>query len=200
MGWYRFVPFMETYHGVLSLDHEISGVLELDGASLDFADGRGYVEKDWGRSFPSAWVWAQSNHFGHAGTSVTVSVARIPWLSGSFVGYIVGLFHDGTLYEFTTHNGARVEAFSLADGTAEMTLARRGLVLDISVEGTRPGKLRSPVLGEMDGVTWESLDATIAVTLRSDGRTLFEGVGHHGGAEFMDTESVLAAGLSRAAR
>ncbi|MCW5857485.1 MAG: hypothetical protein KIS63_04285 [Caldilineales bacterium] len=27
------------------------------------------MEKDWGQSFPAAWVWMQTNHFGAAGTS-----------------------------------------------------------------------------------------------------------------------------------
>ena len=48
---------------VCSLDHELTGALELNGELLDFEGGRGYAEKDWGRSFPSSWVWAQSNHF-----------------------------------------------------------------------------------------------------------------------------------------
>lgn len=39
MGWYRFVPFMETYHGVLGLDHSVDGELEIDGAALgDYRD------------------------------------------------------------------------------------------------------------------------------------------------------------------
>lgn len=195
MGWYRFVPFMETYHGVLSMDHGVSGQMIVDGQRLDFDDGRGYVEKDWGRSFPSAWVWAQSNHFESPGTSVSVSVARIPWMGGSFVGYIVGLLHQGTLHRFTTYTGARVTDFSLHDGRVAMTLAQGGLTLDILIEGTLPGKLRSPVLGEMDGVTWESLDATVGVKLARNDETLFEGVGAHAGAEFMDVDGVLEAGL-----
>ncbi|MDA3936433.1 MAG: tocopherol cyclase family protein [Actinomycetota bacterium] len=196
MGWYRFVPFMETYHGVLSMDHGVSGSLSVDGAVLDYEGGRGYVEKDWGRSFPSAWVWAQSNHFETLGTSISVSVARIPWMGSSFVGYIVGLLHEGTLHRFTTYNGARVRKFSLHDGRSAMTLTRGDLTLDLIIEGTQPGKLRSPVLGEMDGVTWESLDATVSTTLRRGGNVLFQGIGSHAGAEFMDTDGELEAGLS----
>ena len=29
MGWYGYVPFMETYHGLLSLDHRVEGVLSI---------------------------------------------------------------------------------------------------------------------------------------------------------------------------
>jgi len=61
MGWYAWVPMMECYHGVVSLDHVIEGALEIDGRTIDFTGGRGYTEKDWGRSFPSSWIWLQSN-------------------------------------------------------------------------------------------------------------------------------------------
>ena len=202
MGWYRFVPFMETYHGVLSMDHALAGSLEVDGTSLDFKNGRGYVEKDWGRSFPSAWIWSQSNHFGPAGTaspgtSASISVARIPWLGSSFVGYIIGLLHDGELYAFTTYNGAKVRSFALRDGEAHLVLGRRDLELEIAIEGAHPGELRSPVLGAMDGVVWESLEARVRVQLRRGGRTLFEGSGHHAGVELMDDRGELAAGIGR---
>jgi hypothetical protein len=197
MGWNRSVPFMETYHGVLGLDHTVDGELAIDGVALGFDGGRGYVEKDWGRSFPSAWVWAQSNHFGQPGTSVTISVARIPWLGGSFVGYIVGLLHDGVLYEFTTYDGARMQAFSITDGQACMTLARADLTLDLTIDGAHPGKLRSPVLGAMEGTVWESLDARIGVRLMRGRSIVFEGRGLHAGVELMDESGVLEAGLGR---
>ncbi len=51
MGWYAYIPLMECYHGVLSFDHEIEGNLVIDGREIDFTGGRGYLEKDWGKSF-----------------------------------------------------------------------------------------------------------------------------------------------------
>jgi len=46
MGWYRFIPFMECYHGVLSFDHIIHGFIEIDGNRKNLTDGKGYTEKD----------------------------------------------------------------------------------------------------------------------------------------------------------
>jgi hypothetical protein len=79
MGWYAWVPGMECYHGVVSLDHSLRGTLEINGEPVDFSGGRGYTEKDWGKSFPRAWVWMQTNHFSRLGTSLTFSAAIIPW-------------------------------------------------------------------------------------------------------------------------
>lgn len=40
MGWYRFVPFMECYHGIVSMDHSLTGGLTVAGTRVDF-DGVG---------------------------------------------------------------------------------------------------------------------------------------------------------------
>jgi len=77
-GWYAWVPRMETYHGVVSLDHTINGHLHIDDEEIDFNSGRGYIEKDWGASFSAAYIWFQSNHFEQLNTSLTASVAIIP--------------------------------------------------------------------------------------------------------------------------
>lgn len=40
MGWYRFVPFMQCYHGVVSLDHNLKGVITMDNKTYNFENGR----------------------------------------------------------------------------------------------------------------------------------------------------------------
>lgn len=46
MGPFSFVPFMEYYHGILSMDHNIEGSLEHNGKIISFDQGKGYMEKD----------------------------------------------------------------------------------------------------------------------------------------------------------
>ena len=46
MGPFSFVPFMECYHGILSIDHNIEGSLEHNGKIISFDQGKGYMEKD----------------------------------------------------------------------------------------------------------------------------------------------------------
>jgi tocopherol cyclase len=40
MGPFSFMPFMECYHGILSMDHSIKGSLTIDGEEIDFNNGR----------------------------------------------------------------------------------------------------------------------------------------------------------------
>ena len=89
MGPVGTAPFLECYHDVLSFDHRLEGKLKVvdslqqrtEEIILDRSTSRGYVEKDRGRSFPSLWIWMQTNSFAKKeGTSLFFSVARIPLL------------------------------------------------------------------------------------------------------------------------
>ena len=201
MGRYRFVPRMECYHGVCSLDHEVNGSLLIDGVSVAFDGGRGYAEKDWGRSFPSSWIWAQSNHFDRPGTSVTISVAKIPWMGSAFVGSVAGVLLDGELYRFTTYTGAHLTAFESWTGGARLTLEDRGFVLTAELDGATAAPLKAPAHGSMVARADESLDATIRVRLmrRADGATLLDDCGVHAGCEVMDDRGELREGIHHAA-
>ncbi len=200
MGPFRFVPAMETYHGVVSMDHDLTGTLKLDGRELCFDGGRGYIEKDWGRSFPSSWVWAQSNTFGRPGVSVTASVARIPWMTGAFVGHIAGLLVDGSLHRFATYTGAKPISVSTRPDGADLVIRGRREELELHLSGTVPGALKAPTLGSMEGRANESLDGAIGVTLRAirGGRAqvLFEGTGRNAGIEVMNDRGELGRGVT----
>ncbi|HZY41040.1 MAG TPA: tocopherol cyclase family protein, partial [Anaerolineae bacterium] len=185
MGPYSFAPFMECYHGVLGFDHAVRGALMMNGATINFDDGRGYIEKDWGQAFPRAWVWAQSNHFDQRGTSVTISVATIPWLRTSFRGFIIGLWHDRVLYRFATYTGATISQLRLTDTHVVLRVEDKRHRLEIEATRSEGGLLHAPYRTDMLQRVTESLTATAAVKLidRSDGSLIFEGTGRHAGLE-----------------
>jgi tocopherol cyclase len=187
MGLYAWVPRMECYHGVLSLDHAIHGAVSVNGRSIDFASGRGYIEKDWGRSFPASWVWLQTNHFERPGTSLTGSVATIPWLGGAFRGFIVGLWHERVLYRFATYSGARVEKLAVGERQVEWVVRGRRHCLELLARRAQASVLRGPSGTDMGGRVPETLQATVEVQLwavRGGRRSLiFEGAGRNAGLE-----------------
>jgi hypothetical protein len=187
MGWYAFVPFMECYHAVLSFDHEITGSLEINGRRVDFTGGRGYIEKDWGRSFPSYHVWLQTNHFEAPGTSLMASVASVPWLGRAFNGFLAGFLHRGRLYCFATWSGAKISLFRYAGDVLSLHLRSRAHALEIEAPYSKGAELLAPSGGEMSGRLSESLSAEIRVRLyrlRGKARELvFEGTGRHAGLE-----------------
>ncbi len=191
MGWYTFVPFMQCYHGVLSMDHGLAGSLHYRNEAIDFSGGRGYLEKDWGRSFPSAWIWMQTNHFSRGpGNSLMVSVARIPWLGNHFIGFITALLVDGHLYRFASYTGAERRVWLQGD-TVCLSFRDRGRRLDIKAHKRASGELISPIEGAMTGKLNESLQAQIEVELWEEGRCIFQDEGHHAGLELAGPVDIL---------
>jgi len=183
MGWYAWVPRMECYHGVLSFDHSIEGALTLDGRTRDGTGGRGYIEKDWGQSFPAAWIWFQSNHFPTPGTCLTASVALIPWLSGAFRGFIVGLWHEGKLYRFAPYTGAHVEHLTMTDKHVTWVIRDRYHTLELLAERAEGGLILGPTRLEMGKRVHETLRAAVRVRLTRAAQVLYEGSGRHAGLE-----------------
>lgn len=171
MGPFGWLTFMKCYHGVVSLDHRIEGTLALDGQPIDFSGGQGYIEKDWGELFPSAWIWMQSNHFEQPGTCLTASIAVIPFKVLKFPGYIVSLWHEQRLYCFATYTGAKLEKLKVSDTSVEWVLRTRKRRLELLATRTQGGLLHEPNRQEMHRRVEETLRATIDVrAVRSTGR------------------------------
>jgi tocopherol cyclase len=185
MGWYSYVPFMECNHGVVSLYHDLDGELTIDSKKIDFTGGRGYIEKDWGKSFPEAWIWIQSNHFETPRTSIVASVAKIPWMFSSFRGFIIGFYHNDTLYRFATYTGAKITQLKLIEEYVSLIVQDKKYRLTIKTKRGKTGMLYSPHRIDMMERTAESLDAITEVHLTdiSSGKIIFEGTGKHSGLD-----------------
>ncbi|MFO7923256.1 MAG: tocopherol cyclase family protein [Bacteroidales bacterium] len=181
MGPYSFVPFMECYHGIVSMDHLLNGKLKYNGKLIDFSGGRGYIEKDWGSSFPEGYIWLQSNHFDESGISIKTSVAKIPWLGSSFTGFISGLWLGDRLIRFTTYNGSVLRKVSVDRSNVEIVIENKIHRLEIYGNRDSATSLASPIGGFMDGRIEESMTSEVEVNLTfvKDRISLFTGTGRN---------------------
>lgn len=195
MGWYGFVPFMECFHGIVSFGHELSGTLSVEGKERDFSNGKGYIETDWGKSFPAGYIWMQTNHFDfNSETSLIASAAIIPWLGRSFRGFIVGLMHEGRLYKWTTYNSAKELKLELTDQEVIWLLSGPDGLLELRAKRVRGGLLHAPLHKDMHRRVEETMDSQVSLTLTSnDGKIICQGTGSAAALEvFGDLDRLLA--------
>lgn len=174
MGWYRFAPFMQCYHGVVSLDHGLSGSIKMDNQTFNFDDGVGYIEKDWGKSMPSSWIWMQSNSFKAENSSFMLSVATIPWLGKSFTGFLGFFLHDGKAQRFGTYSRAKLTIDTSDSEAIKITISDKKYTYQLETFRHRSGILKAPVKGSMDRRIAESIDAELKlIVLDEDGNVIF---------------------------
>ena len=187
MGPFDFIPFMECYHAIIHLTHDISGQLELDGEVLDFDGGSGYIEKDYGRSFPQTYVWLQASHFEGHNASFVFSRARIPFLGKEFPGFFAYFtdFGDITL-KFATYNRSKLTDWMVDSEKLTCSGVLSGpfgkLIFDAKMSGG--GKLRAPLDGLMDREIIESITAVVRVkVLDRKERLIFDSISSEAGME-----------------
>lgn len=184
MGPYTFIPFMECNHGIVNIHHEISGRLNIHGNEADFSGGYGYIEKDWGRSFPETWVWLQSNHFGSDDVTIMFSAAKIPWMGRFFPGFISFIRIKDRIILFATYTGAKIIDLTYRDDQLVVVLEDKRYRMEIRAKHSEGGILKAPKNGLMDHEILESISAVVLVTLSDKrGLVVYSGTGTHAGLE-----------------
>ncbi len=170
MGPFAYLTFMECYYDILSFCSTSTGRLVIDGKSVDFSDGRAYLEKNWGTSFPQKWIWAQAQHFStYEPLSLTLSVALIPFLGFHFLGFMTAFSHDGRVYRFTTYNHSRIKSLVNGDGSIEIVFVRRKDELRVVLDKSTFVPLNAPRMGNMTKECLETLNTSIKLSFYQRG-------------------------------
>lgn len=143
-----FSPFaakMQCNHEIISLRHRLSGKIQINDETINFDDGVGYIEKDWGSSFPKKYSWIQCNDFKNRACSVMAAVADIPFMGITFKGCICVVYYEGMEYKLCTYNGVKILK---NDGTG-MVLKRGRYRLEIELNDENPQRLLAPINGNL---------------------------------------------------
>ena len=118
------------------------------------------------------------------------SVAHIPWMGNYFPGFIVALMIEGQEYRFATYNGSQMKCRVEAD-KVYLAFKKGNLYLEMTASKGPSASLRSPISGRMTGKVNESLQATLAATLRRGEQQLWQGAGTTVGLEVAGETQIL---------
>lgn len=165
MGPFTYIPKMECIHGIVSMDHTVEGRLMVNGEETVFEDGRGYIEKDWGSSFPKRYIWIQCNSFSAKGTSVFFSVADIPFMGLTFPGFICNLVLSDKEYRFATYTGSRFRVDEISHERITLRLENREVKLILRAYLEEAGELIAPHKGRMQKTIKEGLSGNVDIYL-----------------------------------
>lgn len=185
MGLFGYLGFMECYHGVISMTHQLDGLLKINDEIVSFKQSKGYIEKDWGKSFPREYVWLQSNHFSNPNTSLMFSYADIPFLGFYFKGLIANLIVENKEYRFATYNFSKILKEEIEANKVHYLLKKGKYKLDVVAESKTSLSLQSPKNGMMINQIKEGLSGYIHIKLYKKEKLIYEDIGKNAGIEIM---------------
>lgn len=165
MGAFAYLPKMECSHGVISMNHDVTGSLLINGQQIKLTGGKGYIEKDWGSAFPREYVWIQSNHFQNPTTSVFFSEAHIPFLGSSFEGFICNVVTDGKEYRFATYQRDTCKLEKIDANTVKVRLESKEARLILEASIVQQGELKAPTTKGMHKTIKEGLSGKLHIQL-----------------------------------
>ncbi len=186
MGPFSYIPFMECNHAILSMKSNINGEVIINDKKISFYNNVGYIEKDWGYSFPKSYIWCQANDFKNPDVSFMISIADIPFKMFSFRGIICVLIINGKEYKFTTYNNVKLLEYELNKNYINITLKKGKYNLNIKSNYDKGLKLSAPIKGEMKRDIYESISSLITITLKENNNVIFSDTSKNCGLELVD--------------
>lgn len=185
MGPFSYVPHMECNHAILSMKNKIYGLLYINNKKINFNNGIGYIEKDWGTSFPSSYIWCQGNNFKNPNSSFMLSIANIPFKFFEFKGIICVLKANNKEFKFTTYNNTKLIENKIKENSIFITLKRGNYYLIIKSQNNCGQKLLAPIKGNMKKTIFENINAQIDITLKKNNRIIFSDTSINCGLEIV---------------
>lgn len=169
MGWLTYLP-NECNHSITSMHHRVNGNLKVGESTWVFKEAHGYIEKDWGTSFPKEYVWAHAN--GWEESSFVFSHATVPVLGKFAKGFFLVLQHEGKEYRFSSIEGSRMLKFEVTPDAFKAKIKKGKYIVTIEAKQNNPVALASPIKGEMRAHIKESLDGTIEIVMKLKGNEI----------------------------
>lgn len=178
MGPFRHVPFMECSHRVISMKHTLKGYVSINEQMYSLDNGLGYIESDFGHSFPIHYEWFQANDFP-LDLAVFFSIAKIPYHLLSFTGFICSVIFNKIEYRFASYNPSKV----IKNDENEIIIKRGNYILQIKYYQNHILQLKAPTNGDMQREISESIDGTCQIMLSYKNKEIFNVSGENCGIE-----------------
>lgn len=170
MGPLRVLSFIKCNHNVFSMSHRLEGKLNINGKETCLDGGKGYIETDYGNSFPSTYFWTQCNDFKTEECSIVCAVADLKILCFSMRGNFAIIHYQGKEYRLATYLGAKVVLLR----KNKIYITQGKYTLFIQTYDRQPRELKAPQNGTMDRSIYEDISCYARYRFYISGKKLFD--------------------------
>ena len=194
MGPFSLFQNLECNHGVISMGHTVNGIIIINGKTK-IIHGMGYLEKDWGSSFPDTYFWTQCLFKNIGRGSIMVSIADIPIKTRiknnkifKFKGCICQICHRKKQYRMATYLGCKIVKYNESEIIIKQ--GKKKLIISLypqirSKDENINGALRAPINGNMQRIIYESISTRVRYQFYINESCIFDILNEKAGVELI---------------
>jgi hypothetical protein len=170
MGYNYFIPNLPCYHSVLNTAQNVSGEIQHNGVCYTLNNAMGYLEKNWGTTFPESYFWVHAVDPSHPQISLLFSKAKIVWLGKTYVKHVGYLCLEGQQIELRELKKFSVSGRNISPGNRIIQMRSASAQLDLSLDDGREVVFHGPKDGALSRMIHHQADVQIEVLLTYENR------------------------------
>lgn len=171
MGYAYYVPSLPCYHSVLNTSHGVSGSIVHKSKEYAIDNELGYLEKNWGTSFPDRYMWLHAVDPNNPEISLLFSCADIQWLGGTFTRHVGHMRFDGKHIDLRELSSVVISTHRADPDTYIYRINSRSLQLDVAITVGQKVLLKAPEHGSLSREIPHHIDALIEARITLSGVT-----------------------------
>lgn len=148
MGLLSYIPFVECKHDVTAPSLTISGKAQVGNNEVNFKNASGYIDKNWGASFPEKYFWGHVAGFSDSSISIQFAKGCPKWLLWKVPVYIGFLRIDGKTHTFSSVKSGKLTMINV--GHREISLENSKYRIILKFNGGTALNLKAPLNGKLD--------------------------------------------------
>lgn len=191
MGPFDRFPLLKSHHDIPCLQGILKGSLVINGKSICFNDGKIYIEKSYGKSFPKVWIRSQCNHFKSANMAVMIGIARLPLVFEYYTAFAIPVFYKGKLEVFSNYNGGHIAKLYRYKDYIHLIVLQKNKMLEIRIYGDQESNRTSMHHSYDIRDVYLCKNAKIEVRLQQSNHIIFDEVGRYAELEIGGNTSKL---------
>jgi hypothetical protein len=171
MGYTYFIPNLPCYHSVLNTAQSVSGEIQHKGLCYTLDHEMGYLEKNWGTTFPESYFWVHAIDPNNPAISLLFSRAKIVWLGKTYIKHVGYFCFDGQQIELRELKNFSVSNSNLGPENRSIQIRSASAHLDLALEYGREVLFKGPKDGALSRIIQHQTDASIKVSLIYENRS-----------------------------
>ncbi len=170
MGYSYFLPNLPCYHAVLNTGHRVTGEIKQKNDCFIFEDELGYLEKNWGSSFPKTYYWLHAVDPNDPQVSLLFSIAEIEWIGKKFNRHVGHVHFDEKQLDFRSLKNVAVSFQRSSKDEHEIRLTSKTLQMEITIRHRSKVQFKGPSKGRLSRDIIHFPDAIIQIRLSENNK------------------------------